>query len=485
MLKNIGFAILFIIVLLVLFDLGLGFIGNMILGKQSAMMDSASSSTGFYSDLPANLSKQYSGPEGPFTISTNQYGMRMGKVKVENASQATRIAILGDAAALAYGLENEQGFSSRLQNVLDEEDPIYQVLNFSGIPYSSLQALRRYERLVHNFKPDILIIAVGRFDAYETRLSDTEYFDLLQEHFLDTKEPSWLAWFSRFSSAAYWFHQNLWQKKHNRFQQSLALLQKRNEWRERVSEAQFINNLESMLKHQEGQGSRSILLNLNLLNYHRHKALQTSARTHDAPLLDIRAFFDTLGGRNERRLALQMNLDLTDLAPQKRSPSKLLFRAHTGRALDHPLYLLLNHPNQQSKEAQAIPLNDEGQKGDERGGDSVWSLELEMEVEEPFVFAFLEGTPSENDVEYKNKPQREWKNGLIQYRFVPPGYSGAFQWRSPVYRLGKSAFSHLVLSGDPALPNALAHQAIATRLAALIHTLNNQNHQMMTKISSN
>jgi len=483
MFKKLILFILLVGFLFVVLDQGLGFLGKSILEIKPIVPVMSDVSTDEYNELPKNTTKEFSGPKGPFTLSTNEYGMRMGRVSIENVSQTTRIAVMGDAAALAYGLDQEQGFSVQLETLLNKQKPSYEVLNFAGLHTSSYQMKQKYDQLVQKFEPDLLILAIGPYDAFETKLTDAEYFELIEQHEMVPDNTSWLSFFSRYSSAAYWFQQNLWQKKKKRFQQALAKLQQRKEWVERVAENQTIQLLQSIIENQHSRGGKTILMNLNLLNYHRVNALQTLSQTNNIPLLDIRKFFDTLGGREERQLAIQKNLEPTAIDTIQSTNSRLLVRIHVSRELDHPIHVLGNHPALQSTEQKAILLNDEGDNGDERRSDSVWSSAIEIENAKTFEFAFLEGKPSDNDKKYQNKMQREWKNQLIYYRFHPPAINGAIEWRSPVFRLGEPIYSHLVMRGDPSLPNALAHRAIARRLAGLIKPMKIEE-QTITHVSS-
>ncbi|MGC9328403.1 MAG: SGNH/GDSL hydrolase family protein, partial [Candidatus Hinthialibacter sp.] len=136
-----------------------------------------------YGALRPNLRLDFSeSPSEPFLIETNSFGMRMGEIAVEKDPSVTRVAVMGDSIAFGWRLPVEAAFPSQLESILNQENgEQYEVLNFAAPGFTSFHAVKQYEQLVHNFHPDVLILAFGLYDSYESRFSEPEFYSILDE----------------------------------------------------------------------------------------------------------------------------------------------------------------------------------------------------------------------------------------------------------------------------------------------------------------
>lgn len=107
---------------------------------------------------------------------------------------------------------------------------------------------------------------------------------------------------------------------------------------------------------------------------------------------------------------------------------------------------------------------DDGTHGDERAGDRVWTLVLEIEESECLDYAFLnERIPRDTDL-YENSPKALRYYHSLDLESLAEGAS----WISPVHPFNRIPFEWLLVPGDCIHPNEEGHRRIAEMLVPLI-----------------
>lgn len=75
------------------------------------------------------------------------------------------IIVLGDSISAAYGINSDQGWVSLLQNRLKKQGYAYQVINASVSGDTTRTGLNRLKPLLTQYKPEIIIVALGGNDG--------------------------------------------------------------------------------------------------------------------------------------------------------------------------------------------------------------------------------------------------------------------------------------------------------------------------------
>jgi len=405
-----------------------------------------------------------------FTVSTNAYGMRNPEVSLAKKPGTIRAAVLGDSIAFGWGLSEEKSFPRLLEQALNQDEKgAYEVLNFAAPGFTSFHAMKQFEKLAHNFQPDILILAVGLFDSQETRMAESDIFSLLQQHNLVNGLRGFSRLADRFSAFWHWRQNRMRADGIKELAQKIEENERKDFWFRRAAPKEYYANLAAIMKYQQSLGGRSLLVNSNLLNFDTLPELQRLSDDFNAPLLDARAMFDQLGGDEERRKAFELNLEPAGFdGKDPGEPSRALFRVYVPPSVSIPqsINIVGSHPSLGAGVPNAAALNDAGQQGDEKAGDRVWSLEIALDEKQPVYFAFTNSGVQGRWSPQQEKWENSFKNHLMFFRLYPNGIEGPAQWYSLTYIYGKIPFAYL-MQANGEFPNELGCKIIANRLAHL------------------
>lgn len=426
-----------------------------------------------YGLIRANLDLKNSPlSDGPSVdISTNNYGMRMGDVSVTKKDGVVRIAVMGGSTAFGWNLTRESTFPTVLETVLKQESKRqYETLNFAAPGFTSHHALRQYERLIHNFQPDVLILTFGEDDGREVRLSEKESASILQNYGLNEESEGLFASLKRMSALGRWLDLR---RCSAAFAEAGQLAESRTQegtWTPRVTPDDLKANLTAIIKHHQLQKGKTILVHTNTLNYFSAQPLEELAKQFEIPLLDIHQVFDRLGGMEERAKSFELGLKPAglDISPPENA-SSMLFRVFASSPqTSSAVFIVGDCPELGDGKPNTIQMYDDETHGDEQAGDRVWSFEFEMLQPRTIHFAYTTGGPKGHWGDDRKGMAHVAKNQAPFYRTELPETMSAFFWRSPVYRIGQVPYAYLVQKNAPEFPNALGHQAIAKRLARLV-----------------
>ncbi|MBZ0255870.1 SGNH/GDSL hydrolase family protein [bacterium] len=426
--------------------------------------------------LQANLPLQITPKQ-----SLNRFGMRMGDVDIKKAPDAIRIALMGDSITYGIGVPLEKTFAAQLEPLLNQDaGQNIEVLNFGAPGFSSFQGLKQYEWLVHNFKPDVLVLAFGLYDGFEARVSDAEWYSLFEQAGVGKELTGLKKLLDRCSA---FFHWRNTRKYAAAFETAQSLYESRLqsiEWTERVSVDDMISNLSAIIQHHQKQGGTAVIANLNLLNYRTEKPLQTLAQNTGAAYMEARSMFDNVGGRGERELAPRLYLKPAERVEAEFDQTPhITFRLYgNARELRSDGFSIIGEPDWLGGGApNRTRLYDDGTHGDEHANDSVWTLEVEAIGDRPIDYAF---TPNYGKGIWSDKQEdalHDARNLAFYYRLPVVPWAKAIDERTVVHQYGAAPFEEFLLPGTEALPNAQGHAAIARRLASVIqqHALPTQN----------
>ncbi|MBN2329617.1 MAG: SGNH/GDSL hydrolase family protein [Candidatus Omnitrophica bacterium] len=426
-------------------------------------------------------------PSQPFLIETNSFGMRMGEIAVEKDPQITRVAVMGDSIAFGWRMAPEAAFPSQLESLLNHEDgKKYEVLNFAAPGFTTFHAVKQYERLVHNFQPDILVLAFGLYDSYECRLSEPEFYTILEEQGALSGAKGVLGFMNSYSAVGYWMAQRKREQLNSLIQSRTGERIAQNDWRKKVSPDSMKIFLGAIIEHQRAQGGAIVLVNDNLFNFDASSALEDVSEKYGAPLLDLRSIFDGIGGYEERRKHFELDLADSGIDYFNRDDSSdYLFRAQTSdeRALSRGVFIAGDHPDLGGEAPYKVRMYDDGTHGDEKAGDRIWSLQISIKEPEPVHFTFtvngVEEQRGDRQAEYEN----DSKNHVFVHLFSPPPSESTIHWRSPVYSVNRIPFEHLLLDSNSQYPNELGHRLIAHRLSKMIQDLSVESSETITQKS--
>lgn len=408
----------------------------------------------------------------PVPITTNAFGLRMREITLGKPPDTVRVAVMGDSCTFGWMVREEDAYPRVLERLLNENSPRRcEVLNF-GVPgYTSYHGLQQYQRLVKSFAPDILILAYGFNDSYESRFPEREFHALLMENHL-AAGLSGAPWFvfdhSRFGA---WLIDRLHSRPKNAVDALYHQRAAAHIWHPRVSREEYRQNLTAIAQDAALSGARTILVNLDLPNSWARDALPGLAQSLGSPWVDIRERFEQRGGDEEEQK--RGELKLRPPGPRPAADPKQpawLFRVWIPDSVqvERGMHLVFYH-QEPSNWPRYIPLFDDGSHGDEQAGDRVWSRALtvdELEAgENPALdYAFLNGRlPGESPV-YENTPKAIRFYHRLDMQSIPP----ASDWTSPVHLLDHIPFGRLMIPGDPIHPNEEGHRAIAETLAEVV-----------------
>ena len=110
-------------------------------------------------------------------VHTDSMGLRrtVGAAIDTPAAKRYRVLVLGASPSFGWGVEDGETYASRLQTLLDREFPgETQVINGSGIGYSSFQGLAFLQRYLAELKPDLVTVSyvINDVDTYRFFRSD-------------------------------------------------------------------------------------------------------------------------------------------------------------------------------------------------------------------------------------------------------------------------------------------------------------------------
>lgn len=474
-LRSVFFVIPVGLMVLLVLDLALhtALVGEITEGSSVFQSSDFSSllATDRYAALRPNLKIECISPAKSFLVETNGLGMRMSEVSVQKQPNTIRVAIMGDSIAFGWGLPVNEAFPAKLETFLNRDGKTqFSVLNFAAPGFTTFHAVTQYERLVSDFQPDVLILAFGLYDSYESRLSEEELYTFLEKQGTFTEKRGLRGFMSSHSTAGRWLSKRKKEKNEKVIQSSIDDRVRGNEWKSKVDPDSIKKNLSSIIERQQKRGGKTILVNDNLFNFDSIDALRDLADRIKIPLLDIRAIFDGIGGYEELKTHFAIGLETAgEDYFEDGAKTTYLFRAQDAeRTPEKGLFICGNLPELGNDVPNTARMYDDGSHGDERAGDKIWSLQITLPSPKPIRFTFTDHGVQGHWGENESGFEHDSRNQQFVFHFTPTDSERFVHWRSPVYKLNRPSFDYLLLAPNSPFPNADGHTTIAQRLATLV-----------------
>lgn len=129
--------------------------------------------------------------------SINEEGYR-GPVLPFERSDLPRIVTLGDSSTFGFAVKDEECFTRRMEQEFAAMGRPVETLNLGCVGHSAVQAMRIYVGKAREYRPDLVIVAVGAVN--EHFLVPPEESDLAKLRALKERGGKMLRWARRFSS---------------------------------------------------------------------------------------------------------------------------------------------------------------------------------------------------------------------------------------------------------------------------------------------
>ncbi len=100
---------------------------------------------------------------------TNRWGMRNREYELAKPANTRRVALLGSAETMGYGVREEETFGSIVEEQLNRTETFgrWEVLNFAHVSYSPLAQIEVLRGLARQFTPDVVVFA-GQLSDFGT-----------------------------------------------------------------------------------------------------------------------------------------------------------------------------------------------------------------------------------------------------------------------------------------------------------------------------
>ena len=127
--------------------------------------------------LPAMSAATMRGHEGTsFVVTTNDEGLRMSARKVRTPG-VDRVVLLGDSTTFGWGVDDGSTIADALATGLSSAGERVEVLNAGQPGYSTTQMGSLYDRVLHLYDPDVVVVFVPMHDDNRVLVSDREHLE--------------------------------------------------------------------------------------------------------------------------------------------------------------------------------------------------------------------------------------------------------------------------------------------------------------------
>jgi len=402
-------------------------------------------------------------------IATNGEGFRGGPIGA-SAAGTIRIACLGDSWTFGMPVDQEQSYPARLAAHLAEGDARYEVLNFGVLGYTSFQGLQLLKSRVLDWHPDVLAIGFGMNDSEVAGYRDKDMIASAPDR-LGTRVKSAAKDLESYKLLEYAAQRLKFRPR----PMGEYLVEDSNDkgsgtvdystiepWT-RVSPADYEQNVREMVRLAESHGARVVLIDNELWEGSPyHPILQRLSSELRVPFVDSLAIINAEKERAARNLESRLHLEASVLSeaaatpgpPRDRAdPTRVVFRVYHGASpVTRAIAIVGPYPQLGNNVPNTIWMHDDGQDGDERAGDGVWSVAARFPPGAHVTYVYT-----------NSGTQGRWE-GLdlptIRHATVPSS-SGT------VY-LPIDTFGEIYMQGDNWHTNAAGYDLIARRVAAAI-----------------
>jgi len=416
----------------------------------------------FRPTLPAEFSANPT-----WTIALDSHGYRTAEYAETKAPGTIRIACIGDSWTFGMNVDQDKTYPSRLIARLRDlhPDARFDVINFGVLGYSSFQGLQLLKARVLDLKPDILLIGFGMNDSEVAGYRDK---DMISDQaprpavrFVEAaKELEFYKLLNYFALALRFHSKSIGEyvKQDAEAKSGPVDYDAIEKWT-RVSPRDYDANIREMIRLEAGRGGRAILVDNELWDESPYRPVlrRIAADTH-VPLVDSLRIVADEKLKVEHDLEARLDLAAHPARPATPAPPAqvtIVFRVSHGTfAVKTAMSIVGADARLGDLVPNAVAMHDDGQGGDQRAGDGVWSYAASFPVGTRLSYV------------YTNSGARgEWE-GLdvpsIRHVTVPPSPDGG-----PVL-LPIETFGHLYLQADNWHTDATGYELIAHAVADAI-----------------
>jgi lysophospholipase L1-like esterase len=425
----------------------------------------------FAPTLPAEFRRS-----ATWRIAINSDGFRTPEFGAKRAG-VIRIACVGDSWTFGMPVNQDETYPSRLAARLRDAHPDqrYEVMNFGVLGYSSFQGLQLLRTRVLDLQPDVVAIGFGMNDSEVAGYRDRDMvggappsaMSRIKDAAKDLESYKLL----QYIALALRFHPkpmgDYLVEDGNDTGSGSTDYSTVEPWT-RASPHDYEQNVREMIRLSTSRGARVVLLDNELWDESPYApVLKKIASDERIPLVDTLAIIGDAKKQTVRDLEARLQLrsgvpagpSLPAFpalpAPPALRAVNVVFRVYRGD-VDVPSALSIVGPLPQlgNNSPNTVLMHDDGQDGDERAGDGVWS----------FSAAFAPGTRV--TYVYTNSGARGRWEGLdlptIRHASVPATATGG-----PIY-LPVDTFGRVYMQGDNWHTNAAGYDLIARAVAQAI-----------------
>jgi lysophospholipase L1-like esterase len=177
--KNISLAITIVVLILIILEFGLRFIG--FTGMKSKLVidfDKRRANPPYRTSktLGWDLLPNWEGEVSLTKVSTNSFGMRDDEFPFEKPENSLRILVLGDSFTFGLGVEQSAIYPKQLEQILNRQESEFSVsvLNGGVGGYNTEQELKWLKEKGLAFDPDIVIVGFVLNDVIYRGISNIE-----------------------------------------------------------------------------------------------------------------------------------------------------------------------------------------------------------------------------------------------------------------------------------------------------------------------
>jgi lysophospholipase L1-like esterase len=400
-------------------------------------------------------------------LRTSSLGIRNDEVDPAKPSGSFRVIVLGDSWTVGVNLDVEQTTVRRLGAMLAAAAPgaRVEVINY-GLIGGKAETGRRLVPRILGLHPDLVVVAYAQNDESAVRTGETPA--AVDEWSLPLRARLSLLWSRALDHVeTYKLLVYLRTRRTGAIEESLrrsATVSTRAGDNQRggcpnprAFRTPYHDAIDQIVTAALAAQVDVVLLYDNLPDAPSHctlVALSTIARAHDVPLVDASSLLAVARARLQADAERQRGLAP---APEEKlgAPGRITLVLRVDMAGEHGRPRVMgNLPSLGRLQPNVVALHDDGTHGDQRAGDGVWSLGVDVPQPARVVYLYTNG-----DV------PGTW-TGLEDYQ--PRVFALTARDRGRVVYAPIARFGRVLLCSDPAHPDAAGAELISQELARVV-----------------
>ena len=337
-------------------------------------------------------------------VDIDSRGFREVEFSDRKAAGSFRILCLGDSWTFGANVSQNETYPRALDRLLQAEFPAarFEVLNLGVMGYSSFQGKELLRTRALEWDPDLVVIGFGMNDGKVGGFRDKDV--AATRGAIAMRAAKWLEEAELYKLLRYWalLVRDRLPSPAEAFRGAVDA----ERWVERprdvagtepwtrVSVADYRANVEAMIDLASARGVGVVLVDNELEPSAYGETLATLAAEHAVPLVRSGPLIQAARARTESELAAALGLrPATSGAPSARSETvRVIFRVRAERGADGgAVYLAGDAPALGDLVPNQVSLRDDGEDGDERADDGVWSYAASLKAGSVVHYVYTRG----------------------------------------------------------------------------------------------